>query len=408
MAAFLHQETFEFLNVCQVHGFPKIMGVLTHLDVFKNNKKLRKRKKTLKQRFWTEIYQGAKLFYLSGMINGKYPKNEVMNLSRFISVMKFRPLVWRNTHPYVMVDRIEDITRPELIHEDKNIDRKVSFYGYVRGCNLKTGMRLHLPGVGDFNMDDVSFLPDPCPLPDKEVKSLNQKQKLLYAPMSDVGDILYDKDAVYINVPGIYSKNAQVDQKRKGGDDSGIDSEDSDDSDAGQEERPRKRRHVAEDENAPVQHVLTDGDKMVLGLQDTRTTITDKLEESEVKIFRNSAPLKSKEIREERVEFQETEYDPSGNENTTVRTRRKALFDNGDDDAENDDEEDDDDDEENDDDDEDAEVNSDDDEADDDSHDDDEDEEEDNDVRTLSLSHARAPGYLTFSLSLSPFFVFAL
>ncbi|KAI1292072.1 Ribosome biogenesis protein BMS1 -like protein [Halotydeus destructor] len=28
-------ETFEFLNICQVHGFPKIMGVLTHLDSLK-------------------------------------------------------------------------------------------------------------------------------------------------------------------------------------------------------------------------------------------------------------------------------------------------------------------------------------------------------------------------------------
>lgn len=50
-------ETFEFLNICQVHGFPRIMGVLTHLDSFKNNKTLRKTKKTLKHRFWTEVYQ---------------------------------------------------------------------------------------------------------------------------------------------------------------------------------------------------------------------------------------------------------------------------------------------------------------------------------------------------------------
>ena len=28
-------ETFEFLNVLQTHGFPKVMGVLTHLDHFK-------------------------------------------------------------------------------------------------------------------------------------------------------------------------------------------------------------------------------------------------------------------------------------------------------------------------------------------------------------------------------------
>lgn len=28
-------ETFEFLNLLQVHGFPKVMGVLTHLDGFR-------------------------------------------------------------------------------------------------------------------------------------------------------------------------------------------------------------------------------------------------------------------------------------------------------------------------------------------------------------------------------------
>ena len=50
-------EIFEFLNICQVHGFPRIMGVLTHLDLFKNNKALNTVKKRLKHRFWTEVYQ---------------------------------------------------------------------------------------------------------------------------------------------------------------------------------------------------------------------------------------------------------------------------------------------------------------------------------------------------------------
>lgn len=50
---------------------------------------------------------GAKLFYLSGMKNGKYMKREVLNLARFISVMKFRPLNWRMAHPYLLTDRLE-------------------------------------------------------------------------------------------------------------------------------------------------------------------------------------------------------------------------------------------------------------------------------------------------------------
>lgn len=50
-------ETFEFLNVLQVHGFPRVMGVLTHLDLLRTTRTQRRTKKSLKQRFWTEIYQ---------------------------------------------------------------------------------------------------------------------------------------------------------------------------------------------------------------------------------------------------------------------------------------------------------------------------------------------------------------
>ena len=51
---------------------------------------LRKTKKLLKHRFWTEIYEGAKMFYFSGVINGKYLKNEVKQLTLFISRVKVR------------------------------------------------------------------------------------------------------------------------------------------------------------------------------------------------------------------------------------------------------------------------------------------------------------------------------
>lgn len=49
-------------------------------------------------------------------------------------------------------------------------------------------------GVGDFRVKEISKLPDPCPLPEKEKKrSLNEKEKLLYAPMCGVGGVMYDK-----------------------------------------------------------------------------------------------------------------------------------------------------------------------------------------------------------------------
>uniref|UniRef100_A0A8C1CT67 BMS1 ribosome biogenesis factor n=2 Tax=Cyprinus carpio TaxID=7962 RepID=A0A8C1CT67_CYPCA len=203
-------ETFEFLNICQVHGFPRVMGVLTHLDTFKNNKTLSKTKKRLKHRFWTEVYQGAKLFYLSGMVYGEYQTQEVKNLGRFISVMKFRPLVWRTSHPYVVADRMEDLTDPEDIRLNPKCDRTVSLYGYLRGTFLKNKCQVHIPGVGDFSVADVSFLPDPCPLPEViKKRALNVKERLLYAPMAGVGGLVYDKDAVYIDMPSGHGSQQQ-------------------------------------------------------------------------------------------------------------------------------------------------------------------------------------------------------
>ncbi len=38
-------------------------------------------------------------------------------------------------------------------------------------------------------------------------RKLSEKKKLLvHAPMSDVGGVMYDKDAVYINVPGSFTR----------------------------------------------------------------------------------------------------------------------------------------------------------------------------------------------------------
>nr|GEZ63542.1 hypothetical protein [Tanacetum cinerariifolium] len=194
-------ETFEILNILQVHGFPKVLGVLTHLDKFKDVKKLKKTKQGLKHRFWTEIYDGAKLLYLSGLIHGKYVKCEIHNLARFISVMKFHPLSWRTTHTYVLVDR----------------------------------------------------LADPCPLPSAaKKKGLRDKEKLFYAPMSRLGDLLYDKDAVYININDHFvqfSKNGDEDDASKKGTDRDV------------------------------------GEVLVKSLQNTKYSVDEKLNSSFINIF---------------------------------------------------------------------------------------------------------------------------
>jgi len=265
-------ETFEFLNVLQVHGFPRVMGVLTHLDQFHDVKKLKKTKKLLKHRFWTEIYDGAKLFYISGMSNnGRYNLRDTMNLARFISTAKTKPLIWRTSHPYVIGDRFEDLTKPELVHDNPVCDREVALYGFLHGCNLKHGQLVHVAGVGDMAVKEITQLPDPCPLPNKDRKQrkLDEKQKLIYAPMSDVGGLLYDKDAVYITV---------------------------DDKQMNFSRRQLEEKLAAEGRPIPGDGAVDFGVEMVHGLQDTRVAVDEKLRNSEISLFKGSQKLKGEDF----------------------------------------------------------------------------------------------------------------
>lgn len=313
----LEMETMEFLNIAQHHGMPRVLGVATHLDLFKSQSTLRTSKKRLKHRFWTEVYQGAKLFYLSGVLNGRYPDREILNLCRFMSVMKFRPLKWRNEHPYMLADRITDLTHPQNIADDPKCDRKVAIYGYLHGTPLpSTSAHIHIAGVGDFHAHSVEKLPDPCPTPYYEQKldelerekakaaaeageqiavtrrrrkRLEDKQKIIYAPMSDVGGLLVDKDAVYIDV----------------GD---------------------KQSFVSGEEQG-------EGERLVTGLQNVTKTTHERFEEGTgLQLFTNSKELErtgdldeSAEDSEEEEESEE-ELDSSHTNTGRVAMRKPRIY----------------------------------------------------------------------------------
>lgn len=109
-----------------------------------------------------------KLFYFSGMQYGRYPKNEVMNLARYIAVSKQPMLSWRQQHPYVCVHRVEDQTDVQLIQEEGPlVERKVHLYGYTYGARLRVGQFVHFCGVGDFPIAGIEAYTDPCPLPEE-------------------------------------------------------------------------------------------------------------------------------------------------------------------------------------------------------------------------------------------------
>lgn len=215
-------ETMEFLNILSSSGMPgNVFGILTHLDLFKKPQTLKDAKKRLKNRFWSELYQGAHLFYLSGVINGRYPDREIHNLSRFISVMKNpRPLIWRNAHPYTIIDSMRDVTHPSKIEEDPKCDRTIVLSGYLRGTNFASqNQRVHIPGLGDFTIKSMEALPDPCPTPfmDQAMQKLtgktgrrrlDEKEKRLHAPMSDVSGLKIEGDTIWITREKGFNFNA--------------------------------------------------------------------------------------------------------------------------------------------------------------------------------------------------------
>ncbi|RZC72107.1 hypothetical protein C5167_035281 [Papaver somniferum] len=111
-------ETFEFLNLLQAHGLPKVMGVLTHLDQLKDYTKLNETEERLQDLFRTEIYQGAITYNISGL-----------------------------------QDDLE-----------ANCGRNISLYGYLRGCDIKSGAKVHIAGLDDFHLAGVRSTIDPFPL----------------------------------------------------------------------------------------------------------------------------------------------------------------------------------------------------------------------------------------------------
>jgi len=292
-------ETFEFLNVLQAHGFPKVMGVFTHLDQFRTMKNLRKTKKAMKQRFWTEIYEGAKMFYFSGVINGKYLRNEVKQLQLYISRAKYRPLVWRNTHPYVLVDRHEDLTNPNDVEENPDCDRSVAFYGYVRGTSLKPSTKVHLIGVGDYAISDIKLLPDPCPMPQKESErtSLNKKDSLIFAPLSNVGMVSFDQDAVYIDIGRVnYTKKANLALTAR-------DEKDEHDKDDQQVDEGNSDGEESEaDLNTPT--------GLLKSLQDVNVGVDEKMDKSSLRIFKGSKAVKGS-LRDDSSSDEEDEESPT-------------------------------------------------------------------------------------------------
>ena len=182
-------ETFEFISLLKNHGFTQIVGVITHMDDFRQNKSLSKYKKQIKKRFMKDATDKSKLFYLFGIKNNLYIKLQLHTMARYLKVIKPNQPGFRINHPYIFCDRY-DINFSKIIKketEEKNEDDViVSLFGYVRGNHLNKNSLIYINGLGEFNIDFAEKVEDPCPIEmvsknGKIKRTLKKKDKNLYA-----------------------------------------------------------------------------------------------------------------------------------------------------------------------------------------------------------------------------------
>jgi ribosome biogenesis protein BMS1 len=163
-------------------------------------------------------------------------------------------------------------------------------------CTIITGMKVHVIGAGDYWMDDVTILSDPCPLPDmpdedtavngkptakptakspKKRSSLSSKETLLYAPMSDVGNVRIDADAVYIDVGRAnYTKKHMLEGATADSDSSDNEGEIS--------------QHTNNSSSGAAQ--------LLRNLQDVRGGVDEKIQHSKLQLFSGGRAVKARDV----------------------------------------------------------------------------------------------------------------
>ena len=181
-------ETFEFISLLKNHGFTQIVGVITHMDDFRQNKSLSKYKKQIKKRFIKDATDKSKLFYLFGIKNNLYIKLQLHTMARYLKVIKPNQPGFRINHPYIFCDRYDiNFSKIQKKEEEKNEDVIVSLFGYVRGNHLNKNSLIYINGLGEFNIDFAEKIEDPCPIEmvskNGKVKRTLKKKIKIYMPL---------------------------------------------------------------------------------------------------------------------------------------------------------------------------------------------------------------------------------
>ncbi|RNE98936.1 pre-rRNA-processing protein TSR1 [Trypanosoma conorhini] len=131
--------TRSVVTALNAQGVPSIAVVLQNLDTF--TEKQRQKVLRVHQRYFTSVLPDTTKTF--AIIEG----HEYDALLRHLQVTKLRPLLWREQHPYLVVEQGRYFSDTQ----------KLIIGGYLRGMPLSAKQLIHLTNHGTYQIESIAF-----------------------------------------------------------------------------------------------------------------------------------------------------------------------------------------------------------------------------------------------------------
>eukprot|EP00124_Ichthyophonus_hoferi_P001341 Ihof_evm3s67 gene=Ihof_evmTU3s67 len=156
------------LSCTKALGLPSIICAVQGLEALPAKRKLEVKKALLKYLTFN-FPKEEKVYGADTEMDGSLLLRQIANKKRDAST-------WRENHPLVLADKVEFIPGPL----GKN---SLAVTGFIRGANLNSNWLVHVPNVGDFQVEKIVQANDPYQLVQKKAKAVDSE-------MQDDGEVI--------------------------------------------------------------------------------------------------------------------------------------------------------------------------------------------------------------------------
>lgn len=164
------------LNMALTQGLPTPMVCL--MDMESINPKKRSQVKTNIQKAVSTVLPDEKVMQLDKL-------TDALNLLRRIGGQKRKVTHNRCNRPHMLGERVEYVPSAPEPGQSERPTGTLKVTGFVRGVPLSVNQLVHIPGLGEFQLESVAFPTDPYrmrKMEDGEMSSEEQKPPLVADP----------------------------------------------------------------------------------------------------------------------------------------------------------------------------------------------------------------------------------